>query len=267
MMEGFNSARERGLVRLKYPYSGRVQEEVYLAGVVHDIGRWRGQEVEGHAVFGAQVLKNLAGSSSLLRGLAGIVAQHHHPLSGIGGGWEVHRTAPVVFAEAVLECEDAPGAAVHQLVSQAQSGEAGAILSCLCNLEGVAPPRAVVRVEHRGVFELAVSLKAPEDDPFGPYLLRFARWKNGGHLMPLCRSDEGEREALVRLTAPGHPKWEGGVRVVVSLLPETLYDRSFRWYERLVPVFRKMMERRLKEREGDATESIADDAGACGDRA
>ena len=53
------------------------------------------------------------------------------------------------------------------------------MLVCLCNREGVAPPRAVVRIGKGKGAELAISLPAPEADGFRSCLLRFARIEVG----------------------------------------------------------------------------------------
>ncbi len=256
LTDAFNRARDCGRISASYAYSARVQETVFLAGVMHDIGRWNNRPVEGHAERGAEILKDLAERCTRLYGLAELVAQHHRPLSKLRGrAWKMHKVAPVALAEAVVEFPGSPGGAVYRLVLDGAPEAAGAILAVLCNTERVAPPRAVVRMrrladENRveAPVELAVSLRAPEEDPFRPYLLRFARQDERGCLVPLLRSGGGEKEAAACLTAPGHPVYAQMEWEVVGLLSEGVYEQTFGRYDRLAPAFRTALERRFRER-------------------
>ncbi len=244
----FNRARDRGLVSALYPYSVRVLNDIFLAGVLHDIGRWNGRPVEDHTVQGARMLRELAAHAGRLGGLAETVAQHHRRLPELSGGvWDIHKTAPVVLAEAVVESSGSPGEAVCRLVLEGATEETKAVLITLCNLEGVVPPRAVVRIEKDDGVELAVSLRSPADDPSRPCLLRFAR-RNGRGPVPLFRSGEGEKRAIEYLTAPGCPGYSGEAQEVVDLLSERTYEQTFGQYERLVSPFRAALERRFKNR-------------------
>lgn len=143
----------------------------------------------------------------------------------------------------------------HRLVSEGAPEAVGAILAILCNIERLVPPRAVVRMRrfaagNRAAFpvELAVSLRAPEDDPARPYLLHFARQDERGCFVPLLRLGSGEKEAAACLTAPGHPACKEKEWEVVTLLSEDTYEKTFGRYERLVPVFWAVLKRRFRER-------------------
>ena len=242
LVRAYNQARDAGLQAAKYPYSSRATDEVFLAGVVHDIGRWRGKPDEGHPEAGAQVLSRLAARLPLLNTLAGIVAQHQLPLSELSGGvWEVHKAAPVAVSESILESPGSPGGAVWRLVPQGAPDLVEALLVTLCNLEGVAPPRVVLRVGEGEASDLAVSLRVPDDDPFRPYLLSFARWRNGRPL-PLLAA---QKSPLRCLTAPGHSSWSRR-REVISLLPNVVYEARFSRYEALLPTFRGQLWCRLR---------------------
>jgi hypothetical protein len=231
-----------------------MRETVFLAGMVHDIGRWNGRPVEGHEARGAEMLEALAGRSARLHSLSEIVAYHHRPLSRLRGrAWKRHKAAPVALAEAVVEFPGPPGKAVHQLVLEGVTGAAGPILASLCNLEGTAPPRAVVRMRGRAAgnrtdspFDLAISLRAQEDDPFKPYLLRFARQDEGGRLVPLLRPEGGDREAAGCLSWSGHPGSKDERLEVVALLSEDSYEQTFGQYERLVPALQAVLDRRFR---------------------
>lgn len=170
-----------------------------------------------------------------------------HPLQSLSGGqWEVHKAAPVVLAEAVVEFPGSPGAAVYRLASEEIPVALEGIVATLCNVEGVAPPRTVVRIGTGEDVELAVSLRTPEEDPFRPYLLRFVRMEAEGGLKPLFGIGTPDEEVLPYLTVPdcGRAEW-----TVVSLLPKGTYEQKFSRYERIIPAFReRLLRRRGRER-------------------
>ena len=246
LMDATEQARKHGLTSSAYPYSSRVRDEVFLAGLVHDIGRWQGKPRVGHARYGAEILDKHAADLSMLRSVSQAVAQHHWPPAELSGSpWEIHRAAPVAIAEAVLESPGSHGAAVHSLISHGIPDELAGVLTGLCNLEGVTPPQTLVHMAPTlagGLPELAVSLRAPAGDPFRPYLLRFARLGARGLAMPLLASDATDHMALRCLTVPGHPACAGRKRQVVSLLPDAIYTERFGRYDSLVTPFREMLE-------------------------
>lgn len=246
LMDATQKARKHGLTSASYPYSSRVRDEVFLAGLVHDIGRWQGGARVGHARRGADMLDRRAADLSMLRSISRAVAQHHWPPAQLSGSpWEVHRAAPVAIAEAVLESPGSHGAAVYSLISHGIPDEMAGVLTGLCNLEGVTPPQTLVHMAPTlagGLPELAVSLRAPTDDPFRPYLLRFARLGVRGLAMPLLASDATDPMALRCLTVPGHPACAGRKRHAVSLLSDAVYTERFGRYDTLVTPFREMLE-------------------------
>ena len=242
LVTAYNHARESGLLAAKYPYSARARDEVFLAGVLHDIGRWTDRPEEGHTDVGASLLERLAARLPMLNTIAAIVAQHHSSLSDLSGGvWEVHKAAPVVLSEAIVDSPGTHVAAVWRLVPQGAPEGVESLLVTLCNLEGVAPPRVVLRVGEGNASDLAVSLRVPDDDPYKPYLLSFARWRNG-RPFPLLSA---KLSALRCLTAPGHASWSRR-REVISLLPDVVYEARFSRYERLLPTFRGQLWSRLR---------------------
>ena len=147
LMDATEHARKHGLTSSAYPYSSRVRDEVFLAGLVHDIGRWQGKLRVGHARYGEEILDRHAADLSMLRSVSRAVAQHYWPPVELSGSpWETHLAAPVAIAEAVFESSGSRGAAVHNLISHGIPEELTGVLTGLCNLEGVTPPQALVRM-------------------------------------------------------------------------------------------------------------------------
>ena len=122
----------------------------------------------------------------------------------------------------------------------------------LCNLEMVIPPRAIVQLDagpnvqgegpESSATELAVSLCAPKDDPFRPYLLRFARRDHRGGLIHLVDLEGDGVDALNLLTVGGHSGHRFHDRCIVGILPESSYRSRFGRYEALLPSFRNALE-------------------------
>jgi len=246
LVTAFDACRDDGAIVSPYPYSERVREIVYLAGFLHDIGRWGGSEAAGHTARGALMLESRAAQSGALGSVAGIVGQHHMPMSELDGRpWRMHKTAPVAMAEGIVEGSGPAAAVVRRLGEGRMSASVRALWVCLCNLEGALPPGSIARSGGSGgsertvPFDLAVSLHTPalEHEERAPVLLRFARVGAEGRAEPLLPQGTGPAAAAELLVRPGRVEGDGWQ--VVGLLPREVYARKFADYESLVPRYRR----------------------------
>ena len=258
LMDRYNASRDSHVGQAMHPYTARARQDVFLAGILHDMGRWNSGPTVDHASHGATSLAKIPGGSVRLRSLAPMVAEHHRPLSRLNGGvWDSQKTAALALAEAVVESPSPASRSAYGLGLQGATATTTPLLVTLSNLEGVAPPGSVVRIGTEpsagrpsggrptgGVWELAVSLRVPDDDPAKPCLLRFAHWVPGRGLEPLLGPDAGQDVVARHLTGPGHPALAGRTYEVVSFLQRAHYEAAFGGHERLVPAFRVALERR-----------------------
>ncbi|MDP6775452.1 MAG: hypothetical protein QGI83_01670 [Candidatus Latescibacteria bacterium] len=234
--------------------SARAEQTTFLAGVLHDIGMWGGAPPEGHCEAGALRVWELARRWPRLGRVAEIVERHHSPIRSLPQkGWEARRAAAVVIAETVAESQGAAQQAVDRIAAEGGREDTGAVFVALCNLEGITPPRAIVQMAGRpngageGLsvpdVELAVGLRAPEEDPFQPYLLRFARRDRRGCVTPLLDLERSGAHALRLLVSFGRQKDRVRSRRVIGLLSDSDYQERFGRCEALLPSFRTALER------------------------
>ena len=212
------------------PYPLRLRQEVFAAGVVHDIGMWEGGTRTRHPERGAELLRRSTSGkvalSTRLETKARMVALHHalEALVRMSGDdpWERQRALPLAMAEAIVESDDGGAAAIARLVSGEMSGVGKVVLVAACEVAGVVPERAIVRRSVGGrAEELAVCLSA---DPL--CLLRFARRREDGDYYPLFRLDADVEDAREYL-ADG----EEGEKRVVAILGGEEYKRRFEAYK------------------------------------
>jgi hypothetical protein len=249
LMDRYNASRGSHVGQAMHPYTTRARQDVFLAGILHDVGRWKSGPPADHASKGATSLAKMPGASVRLRSLAPLVAQHHRPLTRLSGGvWDSQKTAALALAEAVVESPEPSRKTAYTLGLQGATAATAPLLVTLSSLEGVIPPTSVVRIcaeqSADSVWELAASLRVPDEDPSNPCLLRFAHWMPGRGLESLLAPAAREDVIARHLTGPGHPALEGRTYEVVSFLQRAHYEAAFARYERLVPAFRFALERR-----------------------
>lgn len=229
LMQAYNRIQRNGA----YQFSSKDMMSGFVAGVVHDIGCWRAGRAEGHAKRGADFLRQLVVGSKWIHTLADWVEKHHMPLS-LCKDEQMLRVLPLILAECVVE--GGPNMIDH-LVTEYTADMTKDMLICLCNLEHVIPPLAVVRLHERDgglKSELAVCLRCDQGMGFAPYLLRFAHVDVRGRPRPMPL----EHQCLI---GRGHPDHEGCERVVVDLLSEDDYVRLFKDYEGLIAVYQRIL--------------------------
>ena len=243
--EMFNHVREGGFGSAVYPYPKRSAREISLAGILHDIGKWKTGRESGHETRGAEILSRAEGNSIWLHQAREIVARHHEPPAVLSeGGWTTHKIIPIAVAEAIVESENRHTALCNLIPSRVVP-ELSIMLSALCNLENIIPSRSVVRLRSgKGPDQLAVSLRLSPLDS-GPVLLRIATWQEQGQLCPLFRGKSPVQTVAPFLIGPGHPVWNSLDPEVVNILSADTYNAAFAQYEHLVPRFRAALKRQL----------------------
>ena len=228
LMQAYNDVQKGG----KLKFSPKDMMTGFVAGVVHDIGRWYEQGVDGHAKRGADFLRRLVADSIWMQTLAYGVEHHHENVSASVDD-QMFGVLPLVLAECVIEGENLR---IDDWVTECVSDRVKDLLICLCHLEQMTPPRAVVRLCSDDVgltHELAVRLRCNKNTEADIYLLRFAQVDARGRPRPMPL----EPECLI---GRGHPDYEGKKRVVVDLLSESAYVRLFKDYEGLIPVYQRL---------------------------
>ncbi len=233
LMTAYNAIRREGT----FVYSRKDLMSGFVAGVVHDIGRWSGRSDCEHTIRGACLLRKLITGSAWIGELSDVVAHHHTPLCDLANNQRFFNMAPVMLAEAVLEGLTDPAQMVHDVFAETLPEMAKDLLVGLCNMEGCVPPLTVVRFQNRDMRtrrDLAVSLRCEKGDDAGPYLLRFAQLDIRGRPRPV----ELANRCLI---GPGHPDYEGIGAVVIDLLSTDVYERMFKAFEGLIPVYQKVM--------------------------
>ena len=243
----FNHIRDCGFGSAVYPYPKRSSREVSLAGILHDIGKWKGRPEIGHESRGSEILSRAEGNSICLHQAREIIERHHEtPEKLCSGGWKTHKIIPVAVAEAILESQNSL-AALCGMIPDRVDANLSILLAALSNLESVIPARSVVRLNSKkGPAQLAVSLRLGFSDP-GPVLLRFATWSDDGHLLTLFRRESPIQMVAPFLIARGHPVWGNLEREVVSILAKDTYDSTFARYDHLVPRFHAALARQLNQ--------------------
>jgi hypothetical protein len=243
--EMFNHVREAGFGSAVYPYPKRSAREISLAGILHDIGKWKTGRESGHESRGSEILSRAEGNSIWLHQAREIVERHHESPAVLSeGGWKTHKIIPIAVAEAIVESENRHMALCKMIPSRVVP-ELSIMLSALCNLEHIIPFRSVVRLKSgKGPDQLAVSLKPSSMDP-GPVLLRFAIWHEQGQLCPLFRRKTPVQTVAPLLIGPGHPVWNSLEPEVVNILSADTYNAAFAHYEHLVPRFHAALKRQL----------------------
>ena len=229
LMQAYNRIQRHGA----YQFSPKDMMSGFVAGVVHDIGCWRGLSLDGHATRGAEFLRRLVVDSKWIHTLANWVAQHHMPVS-LCRDEQMLKVLPLILAECMIESGPQ---VVYALVAEYTTDSAKDMLICLCNLENIIPPLSVVRLRERAgglKSELAVCLRCAQNRDFSPYLLRFAHVDVRGRPRPMPL----EHQCLI---GRGHPDYEGRERVVVDLLSERDYVRLFKDYEGLITVYQRIL--------------------------
>lgn len=229
LMQAYNGIQKADA----YHFSPKDMMSGFVAGVVHDIGRWQGLGVTEHAKRGAGFLRKLVVGSKWMQTLAYGVEHHHVNVSACVGD-QVFLVLPLVLAERVVEGESLD---VDGWVAECVNDQMKDLLICLCNLEHIIPPLAVVRLclgEGGVKHELAVRLRYDKGRGDEIYLLRFAQVDARGRPRPMPL----EHQCLI---GRGHPDYEGQKRVVVDLLSECVYERLFSDYEGLIPVYQRLL--------------------------
>jgi hypothetical protein len=233
LMTAYNAIRREGA----FAYSRKDQMSGFVAGVVHDIGRWSGRPDCEHTTRGACLLRELITGSAWIGELSDVVAHHHTPLCHLLNNRQFFKIAPVMLAEAVTEGLTDPAQMIHDLFAETLPEMAKNLFVGLCNIEGCMPPLTVVRFQNREMRtrrDLAVSLRCEKGDDAGPYLLRFAQLDIRGRPRPVQLANRC-------LIGPGHPDYEGSGAVVIDVLATDIYERMFKAFEGLIPVYQKVM--------------------------
>ncbi len=229
LMKAYNRIQKMGA----YQFSPKDMMSGFIAGMVHDIGCWCDTNSCGHAKRGADFISNLVVASKWIQTLAYGVENHHAKLAECVTE-QMFQVLPLILAEGVVEGEQW---VMDGLVTEGMNDEVKDLFICLCNLEHMIPPLAVVRLRHRehGLrSELAVRLRCDKDQRFEPFLLRFAQVDARGRPKPISL----EHRCLI---GRGHPDYEGCERVVVDLLSEAVYARLFKDYEGLIAVYQRLL--------------------------
>ena len=252
LIDQYNADRNWGIAPTPYPYSEKMRNEVFLAGILHDVGCWKGER-EGHEARGVQLIEKMEGNSAQLRNLSGLIAQHHELNAVLSRSkWDMQKIVPLVLAEAVIESEKPVVETIRDMVLSTQSaiGVSGPFLAGVCNLERIIPAGAIVRVwkqvadsqsQRNEIAALAVRLSCTDEEGFGPYLLCFTQIVAENRLVPFLQNKQTPQEIAAHIIALGHPIFARLEWRVVKLLTPGAYASEFQRYESVVPIYKQTL--------------------------
>ncbi|MBT5833168.1 MAG: hypothetical protein HOH77_23510, partial [Candidatus Latescibacteria bacterium] len=94
LMRAYNGIQQNGA----YQFTSKEMMSGFVAGVIHDIGCWRGLDLDGHAKRGADFLRKLVVDSKWVQTLAYWVEHHHLPVS-LCTHEQMFKMLPLILAE------------------------------------------------------------------------------------------------------------------------------------------------------------------------